>query len=46
MFTRFRRGKWTKIEMLDKEQQHPDYCYNTGACPEIIAEEPFGDTEG
>lgn len=30
MFSRFRGGKWTKIKMLDKEQDFSDHYYNIG----------------
>jgi len=40
MFLRFRSGKWKLINMISKAQDLPEHHYNTGACPEIIAEEP------
>lgn len=40
MFLRFRGGRWTKIDMLEGESLPADYLHSTGACPEIVIEEP------
>lgn len=39
-FFRFKSGKWREIRMIDHDRESPDYRYNTGACPEMMNEEP------
>ena len=43
MFFRFRGGKWMELRIIDGSDEPPDSRYSTGACPEIISEEPLDD---
>lgn len=40
MFLRFRGNKWTDKSIVSSEDEHSGHYYISGACPEIIAEEP------
>ncbi|MBI9107830.1 MAG: MATE family efflux transporter [Spirochaetales bacterium] len=40
MFLRFRSGKWMRIKMIAENGDLPEHHYSSGACLEIIAEEP------
>ena len=41
MFFRFQGGQWKKIKMIEKEEGCEEYHYLTGACPEVMSEEPL-----
>jgi MATE family multidrug resistance protein len=41
MFFRFQSGQWKKIKMIEKEEGCEEYHYITGACPEVMTEEPL-----
>ncbi len=42
MFLRFWGGKWTDKSIV-ADSEHADYRYSSGACPEIVTDEPVDD---